>query len=268
MGIYDRDYYRAAPRGSFGSFRVSSITTWLVILNVAVFLVDSLLLHAWARREFPDVPPQFIMRGGFMGPIEFQGHYSIDLAIHQLQLWRFVSYQFLHANFMHLFFNMFGLYLFGPIVESYLGARRYLAYYLLCGCSGAVVYTLLYYLGILWAPDAATPMVGASAAIYGVLVAGAVLTPDTTVMLIFPPIPIQLRYLAIIMVGLAAYAAFNNGHNAGGEAAHLGGAVLGFVLIRYRFAFNPFAAGAPARAGARRRRARTQFKDWSKDMNR
>jgi membrane associated rhomboid family serine protease len=170
---------------------------------------------------------------------------------------------------MHLLLNMVGLFLFAPIVESYLGARRYLIFYLLCGCSGAFVYLLLYYLGVLGGPVAAVaPLVGASAGIYGVLVAAAVIAPDLTVVLLFPPIPIQLKYLALIMVGIAGYVAFTQGNvyksNAGGQAAHLGGAALGFLLIRFPQVLNPFGA----RKTARRARRRSNSKDWSKDMNR
>jgi membrane associated rhomboid family serine protease len=128
----------------------------------------------------------------------------------------------------------------------------------------------MYYAGVL--AGVAVPMVGASAAIYGVLVAAAVCAPDTTVMLWWPPMRVPLKYLALVMTALAAFSAFNNSANAGGEAAHLGGAALAFVLVRYAFPFNPFALDAPRRRGGSRgpahRRKRVRFTDWSKDLNR
>jgi membrane associated rhomboid family serine protease len=270
MGIYDRDYYRdRPPRGGFGNFSMASVTTTLIALNVAVFIVDALLFQQRLRTFGPQILqyPDYIRQAMGVpptGPLEEFGYYSVDQAIHHLQLWRFVSYQFIHANLQHLFFNMLGLYFFGPIVESYLGPRRYLGFYLLCGCSGAVVYTLLYYLGPLAQPDGdIAPLVGASAGIYGVLVAAALLVPDVTIVLMFPPIPIQLKYLALGMVALAAYSAFNSGHNAGGEAAHLGGAALGYLLIRYPRALNLL--DLPRARGQVRRR--TAFRDWSRDPN-
>jgi membrane associated rhomboid family serine protease len=271
MGIYDRDYYRDPPRrGGFGNFSALSVTTWLIVVNVLVFVIDAWLWNRAIREQLTGVPRQFVpyMRAQLaamnpFGPIESWGFFSVDSAIGHAQVWRVLSYQFLHANLMHLLFNMLGLYFFGPIVEGYLGRGRYLGFSLLCGCSGAVVYTLLCYAGVL--PDAAAALVGASAAIYGVLIAAAVLAPDVTVMLFFPPVPLQLKYMAMIMVGIAAYTAFTNGRNAGGEAAHLGGAVLGYVLMRYPFPLNPF---APRAGPARARRRRVKFTDWSKDMNR
>lgn len=277
MGIYDRDYYRdAPPRGGFGMFSVGSVTTWLIILNVAVFLVDALLYNQAIRRMFGDqadqalrVPVALRPRFGIpvMGPIEAWGYFSVTQAIAHLELWRFVTFQFLHASLGHLFSNMLSLFLFGPIVENYLGPRRYLGFYLLCGCSGAVAYLLLLVTGVL--QGASVPLVGASAGIFGVLVAGAILAPDVTIMLLFPPIPIQLRYMALILVGWAAYTAFTNGMNAGGQAAHLGGAVLGYLLIRHPHVLDFLEGwGSGARARRTRIRRRGRFTDWSRNFDR
>ena len=270
MGIYDRDYYREpSPARGFGAFAMWSVTTWLIAINVAVFVVDALLFQHMLARYGPQayrLPPQVLQLHGLptSGPLDLWGYFSIDKAITHLQLWRFVSYQFLHANVQHLLFNMLGLFFFGPIVESYLGTRRYLGFYLLCGCSGGLVYLLLYFAGPLHSPGGyVAHLVGASAGIYGVVIAGAVLIPNATVMLMFPPIPMKLKYLALGMVAIAAYTAITNGNNAGGEAAHLGGAGLGYLLIRHPQVLNFL---SPARA--RRARARRQFVDWSQETNR
>jgi len=79
--------------------------------------------------------------------------------------------------------------------------------------------------------SADAPLVGASAGIFGVLIAGARIAPDTTVMLIFPPIPMRLKTLALVFLGIAVLTVFEHGFNAGGEAAHLGGAAVGAGLI-------------------------------------
>ena len=185
-----------------------SVTTWLIAINVAVYVADGLsgrLLSDW-------------------------GFFSALTAIYYLQVWRFITFQFLHASFSHIFFNMLALYFFGPLVEGYLGSRRYLAFYLLCGTAGAAMYLILWAFGLLHA-GAQTPLIGASAGIFGVLVAAAKVAPDATVMLLFPPIPMKLKVMAWIMIGIAVFTVFGNGHNAGGEAAHLGGAALGALLI-------------------------------------
>jgi membrane associated rhomboid family serine protease len=98
--------------------------------------------------------------------------------------------------------------------------------------AGALFYTLLSHAHIPSLEPAAS-MVGASAGVFGVLIGGAILAPNVMVMLLFPPIPMQLKYLAWGMVALAAYTVLFNGQNAGGQAAHLGGAGWGYLLIRH-----------------------------------
>jgi len=221
MGIYDRDYYREPqPRRQWGNFSPVSVTTWLIAINVLVFVIDAFLHHQamqpYARLsraaqryfELTQVGPP---------PLERWGYFSLTTAITHLQLWRFLTFQFLHANLGHLFANMLGLYFFGPLVESYFGARRYIAFYLFCGSAGAATYLLLLMVGMLQGPD--VPLVGASAGIFGVLIAGAMIAPNLTVMLLFPPIPIKFKYLALGLVAYATYVAVTNGPNAGGQTA-------------------------------------------------
>jgi membrane associated rhomboid family serine protease len=261
MGIYDRDYYREPqPRRQWGNFSPVSVTTWLIAINVLVFIVDAFLRHRMLQ-QYADLPRAYRVYAArfVVGPLERWGYFSLTTAITHLQLWRFLTFQFLHANLGHLFSNMLGLYFFGPIVESYFGARRYIAFYLFCGSAGAATYLLLLMAGMLQGPD--VPLVGASAGIFGVLIAGAMIAPNITVMLLFPPIPIKFKYLALGLVAYATYVAVTNGENAGGQAAHIGGAVLGFVFMRYPILLRPFGPGSHARA---RRRATT----WSNDFDR
>src|SRR4051812_2641838 len=215
MGIYDRDYYRESmPRGGFGAFYAWSVTTWLIVLNVAVFFGDGLLQRATRRPVYPrdeysevwdDAPEQSAAGGQFAGmpPLQRWGFFSADRAIYHGQVWRFITFQFLHASPWHLVGNMIGLYLFGPIVEAHFGARRYLAFYLLCGLAGAASYLLLAFTHVL-VHDPATPLVGASAGIFGLLVAAAMIAPGVQIYAYYG-IPITVRGLAIFMMGLAAY---------------------------------------------------------------
>jgi membrane associated rhomboid family serine protease len=268
MGIYDRDYYRTAPpRGGFGYFYLWSVTTWLIIINVSVFFLDG-MLHRMLPR--PLTPSDDSGYNPFdMGPLAYWGYFSTATAVYKAQVWRFLTFQFLHAWPGHLFANMIGLYFFGPIVESHFGARRYLAFYLLCGLAGAASYLVLAATHVL-GTDPTTPLVGASAGIFGLLVAAAVIAPDVQIY-IFVPIPIKV--LAIFAMVLAAYTVFAlgpAGENAGGEAAHLGGGVLGFLLVKNQHWLHPFVprARAAIRGPARRRPSRPAQKDWSKDFNR
>src|SRR5581483_1870391 len=104
MPLEQRDYFR--PRGSaspFDRMRWWSITTWLIASNIAVYVLDVV-----SQRHL------------------FQwGYFSAETAIYHLQLWRFITFQFLHASVTHILFNMIALYFFGPMIERYLGSRRY-----------------------------------------------------------------------------------------------------------------------------------------------
>jgi len=208
-----------APPGAW------SFTTWLIVINVAVFVVDRLLKYFVVYYEF----------GPFaMGPLEYWGHFSATAALQYGQLWRVITFQFLHANLIHILFNMFMLYFFGKFIERYLGPRRFLAFYLICGVAGAAGYLLLLLSGwLVTAPG--MPLVGASAGIFGVLMAAAFVAPDADVY-IYGVLPVKLRHLALLLIGLAVYTIVffgeQPGHNAGGEAAHLGGALMGLLLIR------------------------------------
>jgi membrane associated rhomboid family serine protease len=242
MGVYDRDYVRSdyEPRratAAFGRMRMWSVTTWLIVINVAVFLLDPILFNrgkgwVYVERIATDrgtavLPPE--------PPLYGLGHFSLYLAIGKLEIWRFLTFQFLHGGFPHIAFNMIALYFFGPLIESYLGRTRYLIFYLLCGIGGPIAYTLFWTLHFLIAYTW-VPLVGASAGIFGVLIAAAQLAPNATVLL-YGVLPMRLKTLAWVLLAIAAYTVLQYGStgqgNAGGEAAHLGGAGIGFLLIRY-----------------------------------
>jgi membrane associated rhomboid family serine protease len=235
MGFEDRDYARSRPAssGPVGAMRMWSVTTWLIAINVAVYVLNLL----------------------FNGSITEWGAFTVGQVIYNYQLWRFITFQFLHATPSHLIFNMIALYFFGVMIEGYLGPRRYLAFYLLCGMSGAALF-LVFWRFSLMRVSADASLVGASAGIFGVLIAAARIAPNTTVMLLFPPIPLKLKTLAWIMLGIAVLTVWQLGQNAGGEAAHLGGAALGALLISQPRLLDVFDY-SPARRNKRR-----NFTDW------
>jgi membrane associated rhomboid family serine protease len=203
-----------------------SITTWLIGINVAVFLLDRLLMSTGWRYGLT-VGPYVV---GEFGPLGAWGHFSMLTAVQHLQIWRFITFQFLHADLNHLIFNMLALYFFGPIAESYLGARRFIPFYLLCGVGGAVLYLLLLMVG--WRIGAPwVPLVGASAGIFGILIAAALVAPNITVMFMMI-LPMPLRTVAWLFIAIAVYTVVFMGNNAGGEAGHLGGAAMGWLLMQ------------------------------------
>ncbi|HUO07460.1 MAG TPA: rhomboid family intramembrane serine protease [Phycisphaerae bacterium] len=256
MGIYDRDYIRTRQRGGVGRLPMWSVTTWLIVLNVAVYIADWLTkARELAAHHFPiglAADPRLAASIG----IARYCYFSIDTAFRGHQPWRLITCQFVHAGILHLGMNMIGLWIFGELVERRIGRRRYAFFYLLCGIAGPFMYTALWTLGYLtpigYMPHADTPLVGASAGIFGVMLAAAYLEPGRLIYVYFFEVP--LKYFAWFMVALAAYTVFAHGENAGGQAAHLGGALLGYVLIRHDSALNLV--------------VKRRGKDWSRDMNR
>lgn len=189
------------------------------------------LYEAVGQDVFYQVP------GGVLGAI---GHFSTFQGFVRLEVWRLVTFQFLHANFMHLLLNMFGLWFFGGRVEEYLGKRRFTAFYLMCGICGGLLYLILNGLGLLGVTlpgvlnvNWRMSLVGASAGVFGVIVACAKIAPDMRVQLIFPPIPLKMKFMAYGYVALSAFNLFiAQGANQGGDAAHIGGAIAGYFFIR------------------------------------
>ena len=224
MGLAQRTYLRRPPGGppprrpDFGDLRrraaVSSVTAWLIGLCVAAFLLQK-------------ASPWPFLLGAFRG----------DSAVLSGQVWRFLTFQFLHGGLLHIAVNMIGLWFFGRMVERRLGRWRFLAFYLLCGTGGALLYFALAAVNLLGG-GLSTPLVGASAGLFGCIAAAMVLFPQRILNLALPPIDITvLRFGAVYLI-LAAYVvifhAQTAGSNAGGEAAHLGGAAVGFLLAKNR----------------------------------
>ncbi|MHC5059579.1 MAG: rhomboid family intramembrane serine protease [Planctomycetota bacterium] len=212
MGIYDREYTREhdefRPHMRFALPPLMPVVKWLLIINVAVFVVSNMmpLLGEMFFALFSVFPK------------------SVGMS---LQIWRLVTYQFLHGGFGHAFFNMLALFFFGPMLERQWGSRKFLIFYLVCGAMGGVLFTLLVFAGVLNVGS----LVGASGAIYGILAAGAILYPNLRVF-VFGIFPLPLYILAIILAGFSLMGVTNS-PNAGGEAAHLAGMAAGAVYVMW-----------------------------------
>lgn len=221
MGIYDRDYTHSDYRGPGGPQmrlmlpRVTPAVKWLLIINIGVFLMDSLF---FGRLLNKDGDNYFLLYGSVFP----------DTLGRTLQIWRLITYQFLHYDTMHLLMNMIVLYFFGSMLERNFGSKRFLIFYLVCGMTGGIVYPVLVGIGLL----PAAYLVGASGAIFGVIVAAAVLYPKTRVLLFFV-LPVSLAVIAGLFIGISILN-FLRGDNAGGECAHLAGALCGFLYTKGR----------------------------------
>ena len=153
------------------------------------------------------------------------------------------TYMFLHGGVSHLFFNMFALWMFGRELELQLGSQRFLTYYMVCGIGAALLQLGVGYAEYAHAFEAGgmnaamrylyTPTVGASGAVFGLLLAFGVLHPNSTVMLIFPPIAMKAKWFVVIY-GLLELFFGLSGYQAGvAHFAHLGGMIFGYILISY-----------------------------------
>jgi len=220
MALADRDYYRPESEGPPPAFAGAPVTKALLIANVIVFGLTWILRSSGGGG------------GSWASVLDRWGWFTVQEGLFGLQVWRLITFQFLHANLLHILFNMYALFVFGPIVERWWRSRPFLAFYLISGMMGALFFALLWAVpGVLEGARASTPLVGASAGIFGILIAVAVIAPEERVILLFPPIPMKMRTYAIGILALGTYIVLVGGRNAGGEAGHLGGALAGFLMM-------------------------------------
>jgi membrane associated rhomboid family serine protease len=146
---------------------------------------------------------------------------------YEFKIWQLVSYMFLHGDFWHIFFNMFIFWMFGNELEAEWGSREFVKYYFICGIGAGV-------LNILLTPaDPAYPgTVGASGAIYGIMVAYALRYPDRPVYIYFL-FPVKVKYLVGFLFIISFFSTWNSQSDGIAHAAHLGGMVVGFIYLKY-----------------------------------
>jgi membrane associated rhomboid family serine protease len=148
--------------------------------------------------------------------------------------WQVVTYGFLHGSVGHLFFNMLGLWMFGSEIERLWGQRRYLQYLLACLLTAAAAQLLVTFL-----MGSRAPTVGASGALYGLLLAFGMLFPNRTIMPLFPPIPMKARTFVIVFGALEFVLGLTGGSGIA-HFAHLGGMLGGYLMFRYWRGQSPF----------------------------
>jgi len=144
--------------------------------------------------------------------------------------WTLLTYFFTHEGFLHILFNMLNLYWFGQLVREYLGDKKLLSLYILGGIAGGVLYMLSYNFIPYFADRAAASlMIGASASVLAIVVGAATLLPNFSFNLILIG-PVKIKYIAAFLVLLSISGAV--GDNAGGNLAHLGGALVGWIFVK------------------------------------
>jgi len=240
MGLHDRPYMRddAAPmgggglmRGMVGGFpKPSKAVKWLLIINLGAFVLQ-LVLELGPGIHISDWFGA--TAGGFW------------------QLWRYVTFQFLHdtTSLWHIGLNMLGLYMFGTPLEQLWGSRRFLWFYLSCGVVAGLVYVIV---GLILSNPRWMPLIGASGGVYGILLACAVLFPHFRIIFLFFPVPIRLGAV-VIFGGMILYllSSLRAGVYSGGfwsQVDHLGGAGMAALWIWVIPRFGGIAQGAVRRA--------------------
>lgn len=141
------------------------------------------------------------------------------------QPWQLVTYMFLHGGFGHIFFNLFALWMFGQSIENYWGTKRFTVFYFLTGIGAAILHMFI--------GGGGAPTIGASGAVYGILLAFGMMFPNREIMLLFPPIPIKAKYFVALFGVIELISGISRTDSGVAHFAHLGGMLVGFILIKY-----------------------------------
>ena len=213
--------------------RLSDVVKNLLILNVLVFIVTMIMMGDPSDGMFSKLIN--------LQETDFMEWKRYILAVYfptseYFQPYQIVSYMFMHGDFMHLFFNMFGLVIFGPAIESAWGPRKFLFYYFFTAIGALLLQWFVQYLELQMGAHPMSvnvPLVGASGAIFGLLAAFGMQYPNMTIRLIFPPIPMKAKYFVLIYAGIELFLGLGNFQTGIAHFAHLGGALFGVLLILY-----------------------------------
>ena len=192
----------------------------LIIINIAVYLLQAVLdpylvywLALWPA-----------------GTSELTRGLPIADVLPQFHLWQLLTYGFLHGPVFHIFFNMFGLWMFGTALEMAWGTRRFVFYYLVCLLGAGLCQLLV----ASWAVQSGQfyPTVGASGGVYGLVLAFGMRYPNRIIMLLFPPIPLPAKYFVVLFAVFELWAGITGTQAGVAHFAHLGGMLTGFLLLR------------------------------------
>jgi len=191
---------------SFAGGSVTPAVKFLLIVNVAMFVVQTVIGVGLDYRL-----------SHYLGLVPY-------LVLHQFFLWQLFTYQFLHGGLFHILFNMLALWMFGCDLERRWGSQFFLKYYFVTVIGGAI-------LNVIFVPGQLGPSIGASAGIYGLLLAYGLIYPDRIVYFYFL-FPIKMKHFVWIIGGIALYSSLGSGESGIAHFAHLGGMVFGYVSLR------------------------------------
>ena len=211
-------YYQENRRGPFSN--VPPVTKNLILVNILIYIATAL------NENF------MIGTFGLFYPSSPYFHW-----------WQVITHMFMHGGFWHIFFNMYTLFIFGVVVERIIGSKKFALFYFVCGLGAAALQIGTQYIEMqafisagaadsIAAPKA-TPTVGASGAIYGVLIGYAMLFPDSKMTLLFPPITLSAKWMVIIFAAIELFTGVIGWVDGVAHFAHLGGMLIGWLMIRW-----------------------------------
>lgn len=218
-------YYGNSNGGGFMS-NVPTVTKNLILINVIVFIAtlvnENLMMGAFAL-YYPTSP--------------------------NFHWWQVITHMFMHGGFWHIFFNMYTLFIFGCVVERIIGTKKFLLFYFVCGLGAVGLHFLVQYFQMQSYMDAAAagsaaayqsiamiksiPTVGASGAIYGVLIGYAMLFPESRMTLIFPPVTLSAKWMVVAFAAIELLTGVTGWASGVAHFAHLGGMLIGWLLILF-----------------------------------
>jgi membrane associated rhomboid family serine protease len=209
-------------------FALGSAVQYLIIANLVGYLLEL-------------VAPYLISGAGNI-LLPWGGYLHLSLIPYEVvekgAVWQLVTHMFLHAplpNFWHIFFNMFALWMFGNTLERIWGFRRFMIYYFVTGIGAGLLTVIVSYLSVMMGGsqiELLIPSIGASGAIYGLLLAFAMIFPEQPILVFFLPMP--AKYAVIVMGALAFVAGITGAMQGVGHFAHLGGLLIGFLFLRWK----------------------------------
>lgn len=190
-------------RGGFMS-NVPQAVKSILIINILVFIMSSL-------------------NGGLMDSL-----FALNPVYFIYKPWQLVTYMFMHGSFAHIFFNMYAVFIFGSVLERVWGTKKFVFYYLVTGVGAALIH-----IGVQWLTQDFALTVGASGAVFGLLLGYAMLYPDTMMGLIFPPVTMKAKWFVLIYAAIELLLGITGAQASVAHFAHLGGLVFGLVLMLY-----------------------------------
>ena len=215
-------YYYQEKRGGFFS-SIPPVTRNLILINLVIFiatLVNENFMIGTFGLFYPTSP--------------------------YFRWWQIITHMFMHGGIWHIFFNMYTLFIFGVVVERILGSKKFVLFYFVCGLGAAALHIGTQYLEMQMflnstsqtALDSivalkSTPTVGASGAIYGVLMGYAVLFPQSKLTLIFPPVTLSAKWMVIIFAVIELFTGVVGFADGVAHFAHLGGMLIGWLMIKW-----------------------------------